>query len=89
MADSFWGMDPDSVLKFGTEVSAEADKITAIAKLLGGKVNSLPWKGADATYFKNNWDSTYEKNLNAVSKALDGLAAEAKSEATAQKQASA
>lgn len=85
---SMWGMDPESVRKFAKAVQAESNKIESIAKTLGAKVQSLPWKGPDATFFKNNWDSTYEKNLKTVAKALDGLSKDAEQEAKAQEEVS-
>lgn len=88
MADSMWGLDYDGVKKFAKEVQTDADKIESIAKALGTKVQSLPWKGPDAMFFKNNWDSTYEKNLKTIAKALESVAQRADKQAEQQKETS-
>lgn len=86
---SFLGMDPQEVRTFASQLTNDADEIERIANTLTSQLGNVPWVGADATNFRNDWNGTLRSQLNSVANALRDASSCANSNASQQEQASA
>lgn len=85
---AFKGADTDQLRSLANKLNSEATNITNIVSQLTNAVNSVEWKGADATRFKSEWQSTHAPALKKVAGVLTTASTTAKKNASEQDSAS-
>jgi uncharacterized protein YukE len=83
------GADIAQMRALEAQLNNEARAIREIAGRITGKVNGTTWKGTDSDKFRNEWDSSHKKNLEATAVALEAVAVVVKKNAEAQEATSA
>jgi uncharacterized protein YukE len=82
------GADVEQLNQLAAQLGNKANDIQNVITQLTTAINSVEWKGNDATRFRSEWEGQYVGQLKAVVSALQTASQNAKRNAQEQQQAS-
>lgn len=82
------GSDPTALRALARQMDAEADALSGALRSMDGRLESTWWEGPDADRFRQAWTGTHVMRVRRAVARLTDAAAQLRTQATQQEQAS-